>query len=530
MQKKKSKHRLSLFLFFLSSVMGAGNSRAREIRPENETPEVADPAEPSPTEAAEEKQITIRKTSVQNTTPAAKPDVREKDGKGERLRANALSLASAISRALAKNPEMRVLDYKQEEAGHRVKGAQGALLPRVMLEGNAMLWNSDVKFDLPSMELGEPPDNCIMPIACLTWFDDLFQNIDLGTIRDRFTAQVTVTVAQPITALFALLKNLKVERLGIDLVKLERQAKRLELKYEVTKAYLQVLAAQRYLEIAREALNLVRAHEKQIKVFHEHEVVGPAELLRVEVALQNAIQRIARIEAGVELAGANLNRLMGEDGDKVFRYTEVFADPPEKLKTSLEDLQKQAVRNRPELEIVRTKKGQASAGRKAMRIMLLPEVTVLGRYQFSEGMGAFTPRNTFFAGLAVSWTWEWGSKYSETKAMESKISQARAILENAERSIKLQVRKHYLDVKTSEKNLETSKTALKAAAENLRIQRLKMGQEMKTVTDLLDAQMRFDQTQAEVTTNLYNYYTSLAGLKQAIGKPLKRKSVNKESN
>ncbi len=462
-----SNHRMSLFVLLLC-LIGAGNSRAEKSQPE--------------------------------------------------IKAKPLTLSDAVSRAFRKNPEMRVLNYKQEEAGHRVRAAQGALLPRVMLEGNALLWNSDVQFDLSGIELGEPPDNCIMPIACLLWFDDLFQNIELGTIRDRFTAQVTVTVAQPITALFALLKKLRVERLGIDLVQLEKKTKRLELQYEVQKAYLQVLAALRFLEIGHEALNLVRAHEKQVKTFYEHEVVGPAEMLRVEVALQNAIQRIARIEAGVELAKANLNRLMGEDGDKAFRYTETFADPPKKIKESLEELQRQAIRNRPELEIVRTKKGQASAGRQAMRIMLLPEVTLMGRYQFSEGMGAFTPRNAFFAGLAVSWTWEWGSKYRETRAMESKIHQARAILKNAERAIALQVRKYYLDVKTSEKNLQAAKTALKAAEENLRIQRLKMGQEMKTVTDLLDAQMGFDRAKAEVTTNLYNYYTSLAGLKQATGK------------
>jgi outer membrane protein len=112
--------------------------------------------------------------------------------------------------------------------------------------------------------------------------------------------------------------------------------------------------------------------------------------------------------------------------------------------------------------------------------------------------------------------------------MESKIKQAEAILKNAERGIYLQVRKHYLDVKTSAKNLEVAKVALKAAGENLRIQRLKMGQEMKTVTDLLDAQTRFEQADAQVATTLYNYYLSLAGLKQAVG--LQEKHSKREKN
>lgn len=465
-------------------------------------------------EADETRDLTIRKKVIQHKEVEVVGKERESV---EKKRGESLSLKSALQRTMKNNPEMEVFKFKREEAVHKVKSAQGALLPKVILEGNAFVWDNDVSFDLSGLELGEPPDTCPLPIGCMEWFGGLFDNIDLGKIRDQFTAQITVTVAQPITALFALLKKLDVEKLGIDLVELERQTKSLALRYEVERAYLQVLMAQRYHKIAKKALRLVKAHEKQVKIYHEHEVVGRAEVLRVEVALRNAVQRITKIEAAVELASANLNRLMGEPNNKKFLYTEVFADPPKKLEGSLEDFQKKATKNRPELEIVRKKKQQARAGRSAMRIMLLPEVTVLGRYQFSEGMGAFTPRNQFFAGLMVSWTWEWGSKYRETKVMESKIKQAEAILKNAERGICLQVRKHYLDVKTSAKNLKVAKAALKAAEENLRIQQLKMGQQMKTVTDLLDAQTRFEQADAQVATTLYKYYLSLAGLKQAVG-------------
>jgi len=475
-------------------------------------------------EADVKRDLTIRKKVIQHKE---EDKAVGKEGESvEKKRGESLSLKSALQRAMKNNPEMEVFKFKREEAVHKVKSAQGALLPKVILEGNAFVWDNDVGFDLSGLELGEPPDTCPLPIGCLEWFGGLFDNIDLGKIRDQFTAQITVTVAQPITALFALLKKLDVEKLGIDLVELERQTKSLALRYEVERAYLQVLMAQRYHEIAQKALKLVKAHEKQVKTYYEHEVVGRAEVLRVEVALRNAVQRITKIEAAVELASANLNRLMGEPNNKRFLYTEVFADPPKKLDGSLEEFQKRATKNRPELEIVRKKKEQARAGRSAMRIMLLPEVTVLGRYQFSEGMGAFTPRNQFFAGLMVSWTWEWGSKYREAKAMESKIKQAEAILKNAERGIDLQVRKHYLDVKTSAKNLKVAKVALKAAEENLRIQQLKMGQEMKTVTDLLDAQTRFEQADAQVATTIYKYYLSLAGLKQAVG--LQEKSSKRE--
>lgn len=437
-------------------------------------------------------------------------------GKTLRGKGKPLSLKRAVGCALKKNPDMKVLDHKRRAAQFRVQSAQGALLPRVKLEGSAFVWDSAVKFELGGLELGEPPDGCPLPIDCMTWFGDIMNSIDLGNVRDQFTAQLTVTVAQPITALFALLKKVDVEKLGVDLVKLERRSKKLELRYSVERAYLQVLMARRYLKIAREAVKLIKAHKKQVATYYAHEVVGVSEVLRVKLALRNATQRVTKVESAVELAEANLNRLMGAGKNSTYRYTETFPDPPKPLNSTLAELQKQALKNRPELGMVRNKRDQAKAGRKALRIMLLPEVNVVARYQFSEGMGAFTPQNTFFAGVTASWTWEWGNKYRKTQAMEAQVHEAQAALIKAERAIALQVRKHYLEVKTAEKNLKVSKTSLLEAKENLRIQRLKMGQQMKTVTDLLDAQTRYDSAKAQIATTLYSYYASLASLKQAV--------------
>ena len=91
--------------------------------------------------------------------------------------------------------------------------------------------------------------------------------------------------------------------------------------------------------------------------------------------------------------------------------------------------------------------------------------------------------------------------------------------------LRLNVKKHLLDVKTAWSKIAIARIALKEAAEALRLEELSFGAQLKTAVSLLDAQTRYDGAQTSLTNTMYEYYKSVASLMQAMGvQSLKRSS------
>ncbi len=426
-----------------------------------------------------------------------------------------LSLKRAVALALRRNPTLKLSALKKREALLKVKAARGALLPKIQLKGNAFVWDSALKFDIAIPELGPPPADC--PIGCLSYMGGLFSAFDLGNIRDQFTLQLSVTVAQPVTALFALLKRLKIQKLGVTAANLDRRLQALKLRFSVRKTYLQVLQVERYVIIAADAVKLIQAIQRQVTALYKAEVVGKTEVLKIKVALAAARQRLAQARSGAALARAALRMHIGAKSTTRFRLTEQFKDPPPGFTKSLSGCQKTALRLRPELKILSTQHQMLRAGRKAARIMLLPQAVVMATYQFSHGMGSFQPTHAFFAGVSLSWTFEWGSQYRETQALDAKSLQLLQVVRQVRRGVRLEVRKHHLGVRTAYLNLGVARTAVREAAEGLRLERLRFGQGVKIATDLLDAQARHNRARLQYSSALFSYYIGLAALDGAMG-------------
>lgn len=99
---------------------------------------------------------------------------------------------------------------------------------------------------------------------------------------------------------------------------------------------------------------------------------------------------------------------------------------------------------------------------------------------------------------------------SEKRAFDQRIRKVKDL-------IRLEIKAAFLNLKVAKNNIETAKTALCQARENLRITRMGYRQQAATSTEVLDA--RNDLTQAE--TNYHQaLYGCLAALERAVGTDL----------
>ncbi|MBU1240721.1 TolC family protein, partial [Myxococcota bacterium] len=183
-----------------------------------------------------------------------------------------LSLAVAISKALKKSPSMTIATLKIEDSRQRLEAERRNILPKFTLSANVMRWDSALQFSLGTPTTTTPPADC--PIGCLTFLGELFGSFDMGNLRDIYTQQYTVQVAQPITGAFAILQMIKARKIDVKVAELEQQLSAHEARYKTIAAYIQALQAMEYLKITRKSEALIRQHLKRAQLFYKADVLS----------------------------------------------------------------------------------------------------------------------------------------------------------------------------------------------------------------------------------------------------------------
>lgn len=444
-----------------------------------------------------------------------------------------LTLEQAVDLALKQNPELRLVQARVDEAASSRKSARGLWGPQLRVEGNVFVWDSALKFDLGLPDTSDP--NALDDILArfpedqrqqagltLMKYSDLFGVMvplfDLGNIRDQVTAQVTVTLAQPLTQLLQVNAGHTATQRLEQAAMLDQAGKRAHVAAEVRKAYLQLMQASRFEKIARTGVAQVEAHLKQARHFHAAGLIGKQDVLKAQLELARARERVIKARYGVSLARSALARHLGLSLDARVVPTEKVADPPPAFGNSLRQCVRTALEQRTDLKATRKRHEAAEAGRSRAKWALLPELTAAANYQFTEGQGTFFPRNAFFVGGILTWeVWDWGKKYYEMQAAGHKARQAELGQRLLRDGIQLQTKKAYLDLKQSEEALEVARTAITEARENYRIETKRYEANAATTTDVLDAQLALTRAELTYTTSLYGHYIARAELKRAMG-------------
>lgn len=172
-----------------------------------------------------------------------------------------------------------------------------------------------------------------------------------------------------------------------DLGRWDLESRRLEVVARVTRAFIDVLSAQRRLELATDTVRLAEEVSSTVAARVEAGKVSPIEETRADVAL--ATERIERERAAVDLLGAR-SRLAATWGSTTPRFDRVAGDLdaiPDL--PSLESVAAQVERN-PEVARWTAEIAEREALLRVERARAVPDVTVGGGYRYFElGTSAF---------------------------------------------------------------------------------------------------------------------------------------------
>ena len=204
------------------------------------------------------------------------------------------SLQDAWNAALAANQGLQAAQAGTASARSGVGAARAERLPTVTTV-NAYTWLNNTPTFKSSFPLPGSPRPLSVSFPFLNrefFFSSTLMNIPLYT-GGRITAGIDAAGAQAGAA------------------RAEEFTAAMDLKLEVTQAYLNVLRAEKILVLARSNVSSLQAHERDVRNLFREGVAKRTDLLSSQVSLARARQRVIQASNERDVARAAYNRLLG---------------------------------------------------------------------------------------------------------------------------------------------------------------------------------------------------------------------------
>ena len=243
------------------------------------------------------------------------------------------------------------------------------------------------------------------------------------------TYAFSTTVNQPLFAGGSISANYRSESLGVDISKYNVETVRRNVVLQVRQGYFNILAAQKALEVAAQAVKQFEAQLEVSKAYFDVGLVAKNDVLQAEVRLANAKQSQVNAENALALAKSSFNNLLRREINAPLNIIDILSYQPSGY--TLENSIEEALQRRPEIKTAELTVEQTKQAVTIARSGYYPWVSLAGNYSKladdSDLNGHWNERYTVLAQatLAFSDWWRLGYKVGESKVRVTQAQEAK---------------------------------------------------------------------------------------------------------
>lgn len=275
-----------------------------------------------------------------------------------------------------------------------------------------------------------------------------------------------------------------------------------DVVYGVDQAYWTVVSLHEKKRLAESFVALVDSLRQNVQALLDEGMATRADLLNVQVNLNQARIAQTKVDNGLSLARMALAQICGlpvntgmtladEEGPAVDAH-------PAPREINMADVYSR----RQDLELVRQSINVLGSRERLALGAMLPKVAAVGMYSFSNPNVNHGFEKKFGGGFNVGATltvplWHWGGRYNRYKAAKSATIANRLLLEDAREKVDLQVSQARFSYEEAFKTYAMTLTNMKKADENLRQAELGFKEGVLTSDDVLRAQTAWIQAHSE---------------------------------
>ncbi len=413
---------------------------------------------------------------------------------GDAQQPRRMSVADCVAESLVKNPDVRTAQDETAVARAQRWEIGGQTLPRLHVDLAGQAWGQpyDINFG------GQP-----------------------FRMHDAFTWEFTAEFVQPITPLIPLLDAYHVRDLGVDIAGIKRDATKRDTAFRVIEAYYRLLQTERLSSVAGESVDLLASQLKQANSFHDAGVVSKDDVLRAELALANAKQRVIQMKGRVTVARAHLSTAIGVSPSLYIDAVPLGGEPNAQNETTLDRAEKEALSSRVEIRELEQRVGQGKANVRIAWAKLFPNINLVGAYNHNEQVSSgiqFVEKDAVYLGMGLSWdVWDWGSNISGIHEADAKLREAHTARDKMRDQIDLEVREAFTNVDTAVEAMTVAKASVVSAEEHYRLVKKRYEANTTTSFDVVDAENLLTLARAQLETSIYDYLIARTALRRSMG-------------
>lgn len=454
-----------------------------------------------------------------------------------------LSLEEAVSLAQRDSKAWAQFDARAETAKYQVSAVKANWWPKISVDASALLWSDASDLDIidkdkmksdVSAALGEAEKQLASdPVlgALLQSAGPALKNVAQSLsaplldgipgsmrLKDQFTFTFGAQLMMPLTPLFKVYHGQKLAEMAVENIEVERDAKALDISYEVTDVYLKLVYAQLMSEVAVEASDTIEKHVEMAEKYESVGMISHSDVLAAKVEALKAKQNIVEAQNSTRLAALKLGQVLSVEPTIELRASDMPENAFVVTLEPLETYQQKAVENRNEFK--RLEIGQRAAEKRETLALLdyIPQLFLIGRYQYNYGIDILQPANQGIIGLGMTWTiFDGLSNHYNAKQASYEAAEYSAKADEARELIQLEVAQKYLALSTAMERVKLTSQALELAEENLRTINAQFAQGESVNTDVLAAQTRRTAARADDIKARIDILAAYAGLKLSLG-------------
>jgi len=258
-----------------------------------------------------------------------------------------------------------------------------------------------------------------------------------------------------------------------------KEIKENEIKYNVEKAYFDLLQSEKELEIARESLELANRQYEQSQKMYELGTISHQQLLSAEFAVFQAQSALDMAVVGYELEKMSFNNTLGLPLSQKIKLTD-----------------KIEYKNHEEINL---EEAIETAFENSALIKVSKENYELSELTFKAVRAKHVTPNQF--------------KYRE---QEIAVEQAAKNLDNAKNGVEMQVRTAYYSLITAEKQIKTYERAVENAERAYELAELSYSLGQNTLNDVTKARIDLMDAKKNLSKQVHAYNLALLDFKYAI--------------
>jgi outer membrane protein TolC len=285
----------------------------------------------------------------------------------------------------------------------------------------------------------------------------------------------------------------------------------------VQQSYFNVLATRRLLGVADETVRQTSKQLEQAQGRHEVGVAPRFDVTTAEVNLANAKLNQLSARNNLAVARETLRNALGINGPLDFDLVDNLA--ADRVQPSEDEALRIAYEQRPDLRSLIEQEDAQQEQITSLQRQYYPNVTSNGQYNWQGN--DYPLQDTWMVGAVVNLSILNGG------LVRAQIAEAKANLavleyneESLRQNIALQVRQAALNVQQAAESIAVAAKGAQQARESLALAEGRYTTGVGNIIELTNAQVALTSAEANYVQALYGYQTSVAGLENAIGRPV----------